>query len=137
MGLILIIIVSMIIVWLLFKLFDNSIHDTAAGACCALWVTLLAALIVVVIVGACNHLTKDGDFAALQEQHDILAYQLENNLYDNDNDVGLKELYDDILDYNQEIAGGRIMSKKFMTNFFYPINYDQLELIELPEGVTN
>lgn len=137
MGLILIIVAFMIIVWLIFKFCDNNSFYTAAGACCGLWVGLLVALIVVIIVGACNHLTEDSSFAALQEQHNILVYQLENNLYDNDNNIGLKELYNDILDYNQKIIGGRINSKKFMLDFFYPIDYDQLELIELSEGVTN
>lgn len=66
----------------------------------------------------------------LKQQHDILVYQLENNLYDNDNDLGLKDLYNDISAYNSKVAKGKVMQRDFWWGIFYPNIYDDLELIE-------
>lgn len=67
--------------------------------------------------------------AELKQQYDILVYQLENNLYDNDNDLGLKDLYDDISAYNSKVAKGKVMQRDFWWGIFYPNIYDDLELI--------
>ena len=81
-----------------------------------------------------DNLTAKAEFAELQIQREALVYQLDNNLYDNDNDLGMKDLYNEIVDYNQKVARGRINSKNGWISVFYPIDYDSLELIELPQG---
>lgn len=60
--------------------------------------------------------------------------QLENNLYDNDNDLGKKDLYDQITEYNKDVVSGRELHDKFLTACFYPDIYDDLELIEFDEA---
>ena len=47
--------------------------------------------------------------ASMQEKRNALVYQLENDLYDNDNDLGKKELYSEITEYNCDVAEGKIM----------------------------
>ncbi len=69
--------------------------------------------------------------AKYQITRESLVYQLENNLYDNDNDFGKKELYNQITEYNADIVTGRRLSKQFLTKCFYPDIYYDLELIEL------
>lgn len=78
------------------------------------------------------NVTAPAAFRAYEIKYDTLTYQLENNLYDNNNNIGLKELFDEIYDYNQEIESGRINSKNPMISVLYPLDYDSLKLIELP-----
>ena len=71
--------------------------------------------------------------ASMQEKRSALVYQLENDLYDNDNDLGKKELYSEITEYNCDVAEGKIMQDNIWVYNLYSDIYDELELIEFPE----
>ena len=88
------------------------------------------ALVVCGIISICIHSSADATAAEYNVERRSLVYQLENNLYDNDNDLGKKELYDQITEYNKNIVSGRELHYKFLTECFYPDIYDDLELIE-------
>lgn len=77
---------------------------------------------------------EEGMLASMQEKRAALVYQLENDIYDNDNDLGKKELYSEITEYNCEVADGKIMQDNIWVYNLYPNIYDELELIELPEN---
>ena len=134
MGLILILIAAVAIFGFLIWFFDKQCFEGLSIISTFICVMTTAALVILSIIGISNSLTKEADFVVMQERYNFLEYQLENSIYDNDNDIGLKELYNDILDYNQEVIGGRINGDKFMLNIFYPLDYDELQLIELPQG---
>ena len=101
-------------------------------------IMLLVSLITLAVFGCLTgtaiyrNVTAPAAFRAYEIKYDTLTYQLENNLYDNNNNIGLKELFDEIYDYNQEIESGRINSKSPMISVLYPLDYDSLKLIELP-----
>lgn len=87
-----------------------------------------------IVCGFISFFAYSGAGATLAEYQitrESLVYQLENNLYDNDNDLGKKELYNQITEYNVDIATGRRLSKQFLTKCFYPDIYYDLEVIEL------
>ena len=88
------------------------------------------AVLIMFLVIVTNNSATESPKAELKQQYDILVYQLENNLYDNDNDLGLKDLYDDISAYNSKVAKGKVMQRDFWWGIFYPNIYDDLELIE-------
>lgn len=71
--------------------------------------------------------------ASMQEKRNALVYQLENDLYDNDNDLGKKELYSEITEYNSDVAKGKIMQDNIWVYNLYADVYDELELIEFDE----
>ena len=71
--------------------------------------------------------------ASMQEKRNALVYQLENDLYDNDNDLGKKELYSEIIEYNCDVAKGKIMQDNIWVYNLYSDVYDDLELIEFDE----
>ena len=73
--------------------------------------------------------------ASMQEKRNALVYQLENDLYDNDNDLGKKELYSEITEYNCDVAEGKIMQDNIWVYNLYADVYDELELIEFPEQI--
>lgn len=82
----------------------------------------------------CISVGEEGMLASMQEKRAALVYQLENDIYDNDNDLGKKELYSEITEYNCEVADGKIMQDNIWVYNLYPNIYDELELIELPEN---
>lgn len=91
-----------------------------------LGIAMLIMLLVVII----NNSAVDAKKTELIQKHDIMVYQLENNLYDNDNDLGKKELFNDISAYNATVAKGKTMQRDFWLGPFYPNIYDDLELID-------
>ena len=88
---------------------------------------ILGAIAVSASVGSESYL------ASMQEKRIALVYQLENDLYDNDNDLGKKELYSEITEYNCDVAEGKIMQDNIWVYNLYADVYDELELIEFPE----
>lgn len=77
----------------------------------------------------------DAYLASMQEKRSALVYQLENDIYDNDNDLGKKELYSEITEYNCDVAKGKTMRDNILVYNLYPDVYDELELIEFPENL--
>lgn len=77
----------------------------------------------------------DAYLASMQEKRSALVYQLENDLYDNDNDLGKKELYSEITEYNCDVAKGKTMRDNIWLYNLYADVYDNLELIEFPEQI--
>ena len=77
----------------------------------------------------------DAYLASMQEKRIALVYQLENDIYDNDNDLGKKELYSEITEYNCDVAEGKIKQNNIWVYNLYCNVYDELELIEFPEQI--
>ena len=77
----------------------------------------------------------DAYLASMQEKRSALVYQLENDIYDNDNDLGKKELYSEITEYNCDVAEGKIKQNNIWVYNLYCNVYDDLELIEFPEQI--
>lgn len=82
--------------------------------------------IIILVENSCTEATLED----LRQRGEILEYQLENNLYDNDNDLGKKELYSEIENYNSTIVKGKAMQNDFWYGIFYPDIYDRLEPID-------
>ena len=91
--------------------------------------TVLGGISIIARVGA------DAYLASMQEKRSALVYQLENDIYDNDNDLGKKELYSEITEYNCDVAEGKIKQDNIWVYNLYCNVYDELELIEFPENL--
>ena len=103
---------------------------------CISLVFLIALSLVSVCLGAASAVAKagaDAYLASMQEKRSALVYQLENDIYDNDNDLGKKELYSEITEYNCDVAEGKIKQDNIWVYNLYCNVYDELELIEFPE----
>lgn len=91
---------------------------------------LVIAAIVMGIVILVENSGTEATLEDLRQRGEILEYQVENDLYDNDNDLGKKELYSEIEDYNSTIVKGKVMQNDFWYGIFYPDIYDRLEPID-------
>ena len=100
----------------------------------ATWITSVILGIVVLsmsifIIG--THMDVKANIAANEQIYASLVYQYENDIYDNDDDVvGKKQLYDQIQEWNKDLAGYKAKEKDFWLGIFYPNIYDQFEFIE-------
>ena len=89
---------------------------------------IISAVLGVIAISA--SVGSESYLASMREKRNALVYQLENNLYDNDNDLGKKELYSEITEYNYDVAKGKIMQDNIWVYNLYADVYDDLELIE-------
>lgn len=85
-------------------------------------------MLVVIIVDNTN---VDSYIAENQMRYEMLVYQYENDIYDNDNDLGKRDLMEDIQEWNEDLAYHRKAQDDFWVGIFYPNVYDQFEFIEL------
>lgn len=98
--------------------------------CVFVTVGSIAVIISLLIIGV-EHMGSDGDAAGLAEERKAIVYQLENNLYDNDNDIGKRELFTEITEWNAKIARWTANQDNFWIGIYYADIYDQFEPIEL------
>lgn len=94
-------------------------------------VLTLTALLISTIGLASVYISADASVAKWETQYESLTYQLENNLYDNDNDIGKKELMDEIRKWNEDLAYCKEIQRNFWVGIYYPNVYDGLEFIPL------
>lgn len=124
-------VVASIISYIALNKYDADILGVASVT-----ITVFAGLALVLcsIVSIFIYSSADSTTAEYNAERQSLIYQLENDLYNNDNDLGKKDLYDQITEYNKDVVSGRELHDNFLTACFYPDIYDDLELIEFNEA---
>ena len=90
-----------------------------------------AALLIEIAVLAVNYINANGYVQRMNVRHDMLVYQYENDIYDNDNDLGKRELMEDIQNWNEDLASRKENQDDVWIGIFIPDIYDQFEFIEL------
>ena len=100
----------------------------------------LATIMIAVFTGICivisgfilidSYGNVEAMIAKNNQTYESLTYQLENNLYDNDNDLGKKELYNQITEWNEDLACYQNIQDNFWFGIYYPNVFDQFKFIE-------
>ena len=88
-------------------------------------------IIASVVVLAINYIGIDGYIAQMNTRYETLVYQYENDIYDNDNDLGKRELMVDIQNWNEDLSSRRERQRDFWIGIYIPNIYDQFKFIEL------
>ena len=100
----------------------------------AAWIVGITCLIVTLIMSICiidAHVSAEAAVAVNEKRYESLVYQYENNIYDNDNDVvGKKQLFDEIQEWNEDLARYKVKQNNFWVGIFYADIFDQFEFIE-------
>lgn len=73
----------------------------------------------------------NSNVAENQQLYDSLTYQLENDIYEGDL-YGKSKLYEQITEWNTDLAKNKALQHDIWVGMFYPDIYDQFEFIKLP-----
>ena len=104
------------------------------------WVSMLStifsaiagiAFVVMLIVIIVNNVGVEASIEANKQRYESLIYQAENNLYENDNDLGKKELANQIQEWNEDLASGKALQDDFWVGIFYADIYDEFNFIPM------
>ncbi len=104
------------------------------------WVSMLStiisviagiAFVVMLIVVIVNNVGIEASIEANKQRYESLIYQAENNLYENDNDLGKKELVNQIQKWNEDLARGKALQDDFWVGIFYADIYDEFDFIPM------
>ena len=104
------------------------------------WVSMLStiisviagiAFVVMLIVVIANNVGVEASIEANKQRYESLIYQAENNLYENDNDLGKKELANQIQEWNEDLASGKALQDDFWVGIFYADIYDEFNFIPM------
>lgn len=101
----------------------------------AVWLTVGlfsgAAAMIMFFAIIINNAAPDAKIAEYQAYYDSLVYQYENDIYDNDNDLGKRDLMKDIEAWNTDLAYRKKIQRNYWVGIFYPNIYDDFDFIEL------
>lgn len=112
--------------------FDKySYSDAGPIVCIALSVITLFTVIIFSIFFISVQCDEQAAYAKNVATYESLVYQAENNIYDNDNDIGKEALMNEITNWNANLAYNREMMDNFWVGFLYYNFWDQLQPISL------
>lgn len=121
------IIIAVISLLISFKTLNKTITPIICGVS-------LALLLILSIMAIGVHITEPTLYESNKQLYNSLTYQLEHDIYDNDNDIGKFKLYEKITDWNADLATGKVMQDNIWFGAFWHNYYDEFEFIEFPEG---
>lgn len=107
-------------------------RDTCDPVCyTSVYFAVIASLILIVAVLALILLNTgvEARLEAEKMRYESLVSQAENHLYDSDNNIGKKELADEIREWNEDLAKYKKMKEDIWLKDFYPMKVDELKFI--------
>lgn len=110
---------------------ENCWSDIFAGANIIISIVLWITVIIMIICIICNNVNAEGKRLGYQKHYEAISYQIANNLYDNDNDYGKRELYNQATSWNCDLAYRKQAQRNFWIGIFYPNIYDDFEYVKL------
>ena len=80
---------------------------------------------------ASRYIAADATVSRMSAERESLVYQAQMNFYDNDNNVGKKELLNQITEWNVDLESSKKLQRNLWVGCYIPNIYDQFEKIPL------
>lgn len=126
-------IVSIIIATIYYNKFENdSSSDILALPSAIFTVIAIVFFLVSLICGivcVCENTNTHAQIEKYEAKREVLVYQIENETYLNDNNIGTYELFKDIYEFNQDVLSGKIGHENPWYSWFYGEYYEYIEPI--------
>ena len=87
------------------------------------------AIFVISIFWIVTNIKSEACLARDQQRYESLISQAKGHYYENDNDLGKKQLADEIRDWNEDLASYRGYKESIWIGGFYPEKVEELEYI--------
>ena len=125
--------ISVFFLVLYYKKWDNYPYNKDWIEVVSIFVSVASALVVLImsIFVIIANVGVEGKIASNEQRYESLVYQVENEVYENDNDLGKYDLYNQVREWNEDLAEGKAMQNNFWFGIFYPDIFDEFEFIEL------
>ena len=125
--------ISVFFLVLYYKKWDNYPYNKDWIEVVSMFVSVASALVVLImsIFVIIANVGVEGKIASNEQRYESLVYQVENEVYENDNDLGKYDLYNQVREWNEDLAKGKAMQNDFWFGIFYPDIFDEFEFIEL------
>ena len=123
-------IIILLLILITYQLEKNN-HEILCVVSCFFTIIFGLVFVILSIGMACEYVNIDGRIEEYKTEYNSLVYQYENNIYDNDNDLGKKELMNDILEWNKDLTYMQNAQDDFWIGIFFADIYDQFKTIEL------
>ena len=134
-----ILVIFLIVGIILFIIHDTCWNDILADISLIISIPLLALGIIGLIISTpsfVSYIGLDGQIESMNQERETIIYQLENNIYNNDNDLGLKETINEAVEWNEDIAYKKANQNDFWIGIYIPDIYEDFELIDI-ENIMN
>lgn len=97
-----------------------------------LFTSVMSGLILLIAGGVLFtvQITADADVAKNQIAHDTIVYQIENEVFNNDNDIGKTELIEKVVAWNSWVEQNRVYNDSIWFNWFIPDKFLQFDTID-------
>lgn len=89
---------------------------------------------VLILMAIANNVNAEGRLQAALQKREALVYQLENQTYLNDNNLGTVELFEQIAEFNGLIYRHRAGRKNPFINLYFAPYADRIEPIDITGG---
>lgn len=122
--------VAIFVIGILAVIFTDEWNNSHIAAMFILGVGICL-LVISTFIFAINYIGTEASIAGWEKRYESLTYQLESNLYDNDNDIGKKELMNEIRKWNEDLAYHKEIQRDFWVGIYHPNIYDNFDFIPL------
>ena len=99
--------------------------------CILVFAICLTAVVVSLVIMCCSYIGVDAYVDRMDARYEVLVYELENEVFDNNNDIGKQELMDKIQNWNEDLAWCKEAQDDFWIGIYIPDVYDHFEPIPL------
>ena len=125
--------ISVFFLVLYYKKWDNYPYNKDWIEVVSMFVSVASALVVLImsIFVIIANVGVEGKIASNEQRYESLVYQLENEIYENDNDLGKYDLYNQIREWNEDLAIGKALQDDFWVGIFYADIYDEFDFISM------